>query len=122
MTISISLVNVPIMDLWKNKEVDETDFRGVSSLKMVLKMSTYSTKCTSNKKACTHLLFYSILFCSPFNHIMQLLAQEDVIKFSHYESFKIYITHLSIAKYILKLGGICSFCYINMCTLHIINI
>jgi len=31
---------------------------------------------------------------------MQLLAQEYFIKFGHNESFKIYIRHLSIIKYI----------------------
>lgn len=58
----------------------------------------------------------SIIFYSPFNHLMKLLAQEYFIKFGHHESFEIYTTHLSITKYILKLGGICSFCNVNTCT------
>jgi uncharacterized protein (DUF924 family) len=32
-----------------------------------------------------------MLFYLPFNHLMQLLAQENFIEFSHCESFKLYM-------------------------------
>jgi len=32
------------------------------------------------------------------------------------------VTYLLITKYILKLAGICGFCNVIVCTLHIINI